>query len=72
MLDPTDFRKKFDYRDFGDMFFDLSNDPLEIHNGIKDSKYEEQISLLTSYYEQFQQNYPDIGKQQVIKSFQNK
>jgi hypothetical protein len=69
MLDPTDFKRKFDYRDFGDMFFDRSNDPLEVQNGILESKYKEQINLLTSYYNRFQQTYPDIGKQQVIQSF---
>ncbi len=72
MLDPTDFRRKFDYREFGDMFFDRSNDPLEIKNGINDSQYKGQISLLKSYYKQFQESYPDIGKQQVINSFMKK
>lgn len=72
MLDPTDFKRKFDYRDFGDMFFDRSNDPLEIKNGINDSQYKGQISLLKSYYNQFQESYPDIGKQQVINSFMKK
>lgn len=72
MLDPTDFRRKFDYRDFGDMFFDRSVDPLEIHNGIDDANYKDQIRLLKSYYEEFQQNYSDIGKQQVVEAYLEK
>ena len=69
MLDPSDFRRKFDYREFGDMFFDRSIDPLEIRNGINDHAYKKQIELLTGYYDQFQIEYPDIGKQEVIRSF---
>jgi len=34
MLDPTAVYKSWDYRDFGDMFFDRASDPLEIQNGI--------------------------------------
>ena len=34
MLDPTVVHKTWDYRDFGDMFFDMEKDPLEIKNQI--------------------------------------
>ncbi len=46
MLDPTTAHKDLDYRDFGDMFFDMDKDPLEVENGIDDPPYKEQIALL--------------------------
>lgn len=72
MLDPTDYRRKFDYRDFGDMFFDRSSDPLEINNGIGNDDYQDEIELLTSYYKEFQAKYLDTGKQEVIAAFASK
>lgn len=69
MLNPTEVRKQFDYRSYGDMFFDREKDPLEIKNDINNKKYTSQIDQLRSYYKEFEENYPDIGKQEVIESF---
>ncbi len=55
MLDPTPAREDLDYRDFGDMFFDMSQDPLEVENGINDPLYKDQIALLRQYYKDFVQ-----------------
>lgn len=72
MLDPGDHNRKLDYREFGNMFFDRTSDPLEVKNGINDFNNQDQITLLRSYYSKFQNNYPDIGKQQIIKARKNK
>ena len=72
MLDPTSARKDLDYRDFGDMFFDMSNDPLEVENGINDPRYQKEIALLEGYYEEFKQNTPSTGKDEMIKQLLEK
>ncbi len=66
MLDPTDRMKQFDYRSFGDMFFDRKDDPSEIDNLINDSRYESMIDELRKNYQQFEQQVPDTGKRQAI------
>jgi len=66
MLDPTSARPELDYRDFGDMFFDMKNDPLEIKNGINNPAYQDQIDLLRAYYEEFIKNTPARGKKEMI------
>ncbi len=72
MLDPTSARKDLDYRDFGDMFFVRSNDPLEIKNGIDDPGYQNQIALLRQYYDEFVQNTPATGKNEMIEKLLKK
>ncbi len=72
MLDPTPARKDLDYRDFGDMFFDMSSDPLEMENGIDDPRYQKEIALLRGYYEEFVQNTPSTGKDEMIKQLLEK
>ena len=67
MLDPTTAHKELDYRDFGDMFFDMDKDPLELENRIDDPQYKEQIALLRGYYEDFVQHTPSTGKEEMIK-----
>ena len=70
MLNPTDFRKEFDYRDYGDMFFDRVNDSLELQNEINNENYTDQITQLKSFYKNFEQKNPDIGKQEIIEGIQ--
>ncbi len=72
MLDPTNVKRQFDYRTFGDMFYDRSIDPLEIHNGISDTDAANPINELRAYYKEFEMNYSDIGKREVIQQFKNK
>ncbi|MFY0626816.1 MAG: sulfatase-like hydrolase/transferase [Reichenbachiella sp.] len=72
MLDPSDYKRKFDFRSFGDMFYDRSNDPLELNNGIEEKNYEDQIKKLRKYYNQFEATYSDLGKQEVINAHKNK
>jgi arylsulfatase A-like enzyme len=67
MLDPTPARKGLDYREFGDMFFDRRNDPLEMENGIHNPQYQEQIALLRAHFEEFKQNTLSTGKDEMIK-----
>ena len=66
MLDPGDHYRKFDYREFGDMFFDLQKDPLEVENKINDDHYKNDISTLRSYYDEFMKNTPATGKDELI------
>jgi arylsulfatase A-like enzyme len=67
MLDPTVVRKRFDYREFGDMFFDRASDSLEVNNGINEEKYQQSIQKLTNYFEEFKQNIPATGKDEMVR-----
>ena len=69
MLDPTPIHKNRDYRDFGDMFFDLKNDPLEIDNKINDIEYKNDIAKLRGYYNEFVKNIPATGKEEIISKY---
>ena len=68
MLDPTAVHPNFDYREFGDMFFDMKKDPLEVDNKIKEKNYQNEISKLRGYYEEFVKNTPSTGKDEMIKN----
>lgn len=68
MLDPTASRPELDYRDFGDMFFDLRRDPLEMNNGINDRAYEQQIGELRKHYEEFVEHTPATGKNEMLET----
>jgi len=70
MLDPTTIHKNWDFRDFGDMFFDRKTDPLETDNKIKDNNYQKEIRTLRSYYDEFVRNTPSTGKDEMIKKKQ--
>jgi arylsulfatase A-like enzyme len=67
MLDPTIVHENWDYRDFGDMFFVRSDDPLEIDNKINDPAYRNDIERLRSYYEEFITMIPATGKEERIE-----
>ena len=67
MLDPTVVHKNWDYRDFGDMFFDMEKDPLEIDNKIDDKNYNEEISILRGHYSEYVKNTSAAGKKEMIK-----
>ena len=67
MIDPTVVHEEMDYRNYGDMFFDMKNDPLELDNKIKDKKYQNDISQLREYYDEFEKNIPSTGKDEKIK-----
>jgi len=67
MIDPTLLHKNWDFRVFGDMYFDRTNDPLEIDNLIKDSKYQNDIAKLRGYYDEFVRNIPATGKDEMIR-----
>ncbi|MCP4310654.1 MAG: sulfatase-like hydrolase/transferase [Bacteroidetes bacterium] len=67
MLDPTSAKNKMDFRDFGDMFFDMKLDPLETENRISDPDYQEQIQLLRHYYNEYTENIPATGKEETVK-----
>ncbi len=68
MLDPTNYQKKADYREFGDQFFIRASDPQEISNQIKNEKYRGEIEKLRGFYNDFASKVPDTGKQEVINS----
>jgi arylsulfatase len=68
MQDATPAYKNLDYRDFGDMFFDRTEDPLEVENRIKDPEYKEQIELLRGYFDEFVEKTPATGKEEMIAS----
>jgi arylsulfatase len=66
MLDPTMLHKNWDFRGFGDMYFNRTKDPLEIDNRIKDSGYQKDIAKLRAYYDEFVRNIPATGKDEMI------
>ncbi|MHA7830236.1 MAG: sulfatase-like hydrolase/transferase [Flagellimonas sp.] len=53
MMDPIILDKEFDYREFGDMFFDRTLDPLETDNKINSPSHQEAIKRLRAYHEDF-------------------
>ena len=67
MLDPTNVHRSWDYRDFGDMFFDRVADPLEVKNGIDEPAYQPTISKLRSYFQAFTQEVPATGKTERLQ-----
>ncbi len=71
MIDPTVLHKNWDFRDFGDMFFDVKKDPIEVDNKISDKKYEKEISKLRGYYDEFIQNTLATRKEEMIKHKEN-
>ena len=71
MLDPTPAHPELDYRDFGDMFFDRTKDPLEVDNRINDPGYKDQIAMLRGYYDEFVENTPSDGKDALIRQMTN-
>ena len=66
MLDPTVVHANWDYREFGDMFFDMEKDPLEIDNKINDENYMQEIDKLRTYYDEFVKNTPATGKDEMV------
>ncbi len=70
MLDPTAVHKTWDYRDFGDMFFDRASDPLEVHNGIRETKYQSIVQTLRSHYDAFKRDVPATGKTERVRQAQ--
>jgi arylsulfatase A-like enzyme len=70
MLDPTAVHASWDFRAFGDMFFDRTTDPLEMQNRISEGRYVRQIKRLRSHYEAFKRAVPDTGKRERIRQSQ--
>jgi arylsulfatase A-like enzyme len=68
MLDPTAAHPQWDFRAFGDMFFDTLHDPLEVDNRIHDERYKQQIDTLRAYYADFVKQTPATGKDQLIRA----
>ena len=66
MIDPTVVHENWDYRDFGDMFFDMKRDPLETDNKINDKKYQKEIIKLKGYYDEFVKLTPATGKNEMV------
>ena len=54
-----------DYREFGDMFFDRKNDPLELNNGINDPKNQQKIAQLRAFYTHFKTQVSGIGMREI-------
>ncbi|MCL4482160.1 MAG: sulfatase-like hydrolase/transferase [Bacteroidetes bacterium] len=72
MLDPTNYKRKFDFRAFGDQFFVRKPDSMETNNQIKNVLYKGEIEKLRGFYAKFTSKIPDIGKQEVVKDFMKK
>ena len=67
MLDPTEYKKRFDYRSFGDQFFVRKSDSCEINNQINNDQYKSEIEKLRAYYDDFTSKVPDTGKKEMIR-----
>ncbi len=68
MLDPTAVHPDWDYRGFGDMFFDRVQDPMEINNGINNPDYQKQIAMLRQYFDEYVENTSAVGKDEMIEN----
>jgi arylsulfatase A-like enzyme len=66
-LDPTEHRKQWDFRSFGDMLFDRKTDPDEMHNQIGNPQYAEVEKQLRKYYDDFTSKIPATGKNEIVK-----
>jgi hypothetical protein len=69
MIDPTDYARRFDYREFGDQFFVRKDDSLEVNNQINNPLYADEIQELRQMYDKFTSEISDTGKQEVILNF---
>ena len=67
MIDPTVVHSNWDYRDFGDMFFDMEEDPLETDNRIGDKMYQKEIKKLRGYYNEYVNSTPATGKEEMVR-----
>ena len=65
IMKPNPVNPKRDYREFGDMFFDRTHDPLELNNGINDEKNQEKIAQLRTFYADFKTQVSGIGMQEI-------
>ena len=65
IMKPNPVNPKRDYREFGDMFFDRINDPLELNNGINDEKNQQKIAKLRAFYADFKTQVSGIGMQEI-------
>ena len=70
-LDPTDYARQWDFRAFGDMFFDRKEDPDEIHNLAGTPKYAEVEKQLREYYNDFTAKVSATGKNEIVKQTQS-
>ena len=66
MLDPTSVHKNWDYRGFGDMYFDRKTDSQETNNKINDIRSQQKIRTLRGYYDEFVRNTPATGKDEIV------
>ncbi|MEQ9304423.1 MAG: hypothetical protein RJQ14_10965, partial [Marinoscillum sp.] len=69
MIEPPKGLQQFDYRSFGDMFFDREKDPEELSNAFSEAAYEEEVKRLRTYYQRFCKKIPDTGKVQAINQW---
>lgn len=67
MLDPTQLYPSNDFREFGDMFFDMDEDPLEVTNRINDENYANDIEQLRSHYAEYTRKTPATGKDELVR-----
>ena len=65
IMKPNPVNPRRDYREFGDMFFDRTYDPLELNNGINDAKNQEKIAQLRTFYADFKTQVSGIGMQEI-------
>ncbi len=65
IMKPNPVNARQDYREFGDMFFDRTKDPLELNNGINDKNNQHTIAELRNFYEEFKKRVPGIGMQEI-------
>lgn len=70
MLDTSSYAKAKDFTFFGDMLFDLENDPGEVSNLIRNPEYVRVQKQLREYFDEFTKKVPATGKNEIIKQTQ--
>ena len=68
MLDPTKAAASRDYRKFGDMFFDRTNDKYEVKNQINSTTVIPTIKKLKKYFAEFEKQISDEGKREMVEN----
>lgn len=71
IMKPNPVNPRRDYREFGDMFFDRTHDPLELNNGINNEKNQEKIAKLRAFYADFETQVSGIGMQEINNTKNN-
>lgn len=65
-LEPPSQYSANDYRDQGNMLYDMKTDPDETYNLYGSETYRQTVNMLEAYYRDFETRVSDMGKKEVV------